>query len=128
MDLGSCVGLFVKDRRSGITGGAHIFLPEANHDISFVENMSAGDCVQQMLEQMREKGASLETMRAKIAGGSNVLMNFNEIGSRNTNAVIERAAPEQNLHRCKRCRWHHQPHRGIQQQLGTISSQATGME
>jgi len=87
--LGSCVGLFVKDRRSGITGGAHIFLPEATHDFSFVENMSAGDCVQHMLEQMREKGASLETMRAKIAGGSNVLMNFNGIGSRNTNAVID---------------------------------------
>jgi chemotaxis receptor (MCP) glutamine deamidase CheD len=27
-------------------------------------------------------------MRAKITGGSNVLMNFNEIGSRNTSEVI----------------------------------------
>ena len=35
------------------------------------------------------KGASLETMRAKITGGSNVLMHFNEIGSRNTIAVID---------------------------------------
>src|SRR5688572_27519512 len=86
--LGSCIGLFVKDRIRGITGGAHIFLPEATSYGSFTENVAAADCVQAMLEQMRARGASGENMRAKITGGSNVLMNFNEIGSRNTSEVI----------------------------------------
>jgi chemotaxis protein CheD len=86
--LGSCIGLFVKDRRSGITGAAHIFLPDAVSNVSFTENMAAADCVQAMLEQMKERGASDGNLRAKITGGSNVLMNFNEIGSRNTSEVI----------------------------------------
>ena len=85
--LSSCIGLFVKDRITGVTGGAHIFLPEGSKD-NLHEGV-AGDCVKQMLEQMRGKGASLDTLRAKITGGSNPLMHSYEVGSRNTKAVID---------------------------------------
>jgi chemotaxis protein CheD len=85
--LSTCIGLFVKDRLTGITGGAHIFLPEGNKD-NLCEGV-ASDCVEQMLEKMRGKGASLVTLRAKITGGSNPLMHFHEVGSRNTKEVID---------------------------------------
>lgn len=87
--LSTCIGLFVKDRITGITGGAHIFLPESNKGNSLGEGMGAGECVEQMLEQMRNRGASLGTLRAKITGGANPLLNFYEVGSRNTKEVIE---------------------------------------
>ena len=87
--LGSCVGLFVKDRKTGVTGGAHIFLPEASRDASLIEHMAADSCVKEMLQKMKSMGASLESTRAKIAGGSNVLRSFNEVGSKNTIAVID---------------------------------------
>ena len=86
--LGTCVGVFVKDRLTGITGGAHIFLPDSHSTING-ETPSAGDCIRQMLELMRKKGASIETLRAKIAGGGNPLTHHHEIGSRNTQAVIQ---------------------------------------
>jgi chemotaxis protein CheD len=85
--LSTCIGLFVKDRITGITGGAHIFLPESTKDLLHVG--VASNCVEQMLAQMRVKGASLVTLRAKITGGSNPLMHFHEVGSRNTKEVID---------------------------------------
>jgi chemotaxis protein CheD len=80
--------VFIKDRTTGITGGAHIFLPEFFPNISFSDSIAASACIEEMLERMTNKGASLKTMRAKIVGGSNVLMHFHEVGSRNTREVI----------------------------------------
>lgn len=87
--LGTCIGLFVKDRVTGITGGAHIFLPQAYINAAGDEGISAEDCVKLMLQQMKEKGASLETLRAKIVGGANPLMQFHEVGTKNTEAVLQ---------------------------------------
>ena len=85
--LSSCVGLFVKDRMTGITGGAHIFLP-GNRNNTMGEGIPANACVEYMLEAMKKKGASLETLRAKIAGGSNTLLHYFNVGNQNTNEVI----------------------------------------
>jgi len=87
--LGTCVGLFVKDRMTGITGGAHIFLPEVNEGNSMGEGMPAEVCVEHMLDEMKKKGASLDTLRAKIAGGSSSLLQSYDVGSLNTKGVID---------------------------------------
>src|SRR6187455_2858681 len=87
--LGTCVGLFVKDHMTGITGGAHIFLPDFNETNSFGEGIPADECVEHMLGEMKKKGASLSTLRAKIAGGSNSRLHFYDVGNRNTKGVID---------------------------------------
>jgi chemotaxis protein CheD len=87
--LGTCVGLFVKDHMTTITGGAHIFLPDSNLNNSMGEGIPANACVERMLEEMKQKGASLETLRAKIVGGSNPLSQFLNVGTRNAQEVID---------------------------------------
>jgi chemotaxis protein CheD len=87
--LGTCVGLFIKDHLTGITGGAHIFLPEFVEMNSFGEGIPADECVERMLKEMKKKGASLDTLRAKIAGGSNSHLHFYDTGQRNTRGVID---------------------------------------
>ena len=87
--LGTCVGLFVKDHMTGITGGAHIFLPDSSKNNSMGQGISAEECVEHMLGEMKKKGASLDTLRAKIAGGSNSHLNFYDVGGRNTKGVVD---------------------------------------
>jgi chemotaxis protein CheD len=87
--LGTCVGLFVKDHMTGITGGAHIFLPDSNENNSMGDGIPANACVERMLEQMKKKGASLGTLRAKVVGGSNPLLHFLNVGTRNAQEVID---------------------------------------
>lgn len=86
--LGSCVGLFIKDRITGITGGAHIFLPNSSELNTMGEGTSAAESVELILQRMKAKGASLETCRAKIAGGASGTFQFNETGVRNTKEVV----------------------------------------
>jgi len=86
--LGTCVGLFIKDRSTGITGGAHIFLPTSTHGKTFDGGVAASECVEVMLDRMKALGASIHTLRAKIAGGANPLMQFHEVGKQNIEEVI----------------------------------------
>lgn len=84
--LGSCIGLFVKDRATGITGGAHIFLPYPARENNW--GAPASDAVELMLDEMKRKGASLATCRAKIAGGSDAQLPFTGVGVLNTQEVV----------------------------------------
>ncbi len=87
--LGSCVGVFIKDRTTWHNGwGTHFSSGIFPEYFLLANSIAAGACVEEMLERMTNKGASLETMRAKVVGGSNVLMHFHEVGSRNTREVI----------------------------------------
>ncbi|GCC52352.1 chemotaxis protein CheD [Chryseotalea sanaruensis] len=78
LGLGSCIGLFLKDRTTGISGGAHILLPQS---IPHVLNS--------LLLQFKNKGSNLLNLRAKVAGGANVIATGYEVGLQNTNAVLE---------------------------------------
>lgn len=95
--LGSCVGLFIKDRATGLAGAGHIFLPDVLGANAFGEGLSATDCVHSILNEMKRKGASLTTLRAKIVGGANPLIHFQDVGMRNTQRVLD-ALRENNVY------------------------------
>ena len=84
--LKTCIGLFVKDRMSGVTGGAHIFMPEAGAYDTALDVPSALESIRIMLSTMKHYGASLETLRAKLAGGA--IADSLGVGTRNTNTVV----------------------------------------
>lgn len=87
--LGSCMGLFLHDRAKGISGGAHIFLPEDEKGpdgTNLWYNVSAA--VSRIVEQFQCKGSLLTTVRAKIAGGANTLNTTFCTGQRNIESVI----------------------------------------
>jgi chemotaxis protein CheD len=86
--LGSCIGLFVQDRAAGISGGAHILLPEsikANTDDG--KHYNVKDALDKLFEQFQRYGSSLETLRAKIVGGANIISAFGNVGERNVRSI-----------------------------------------
>ena len=88
--LGSCMGLFLQDRITGASGGAHILMPGNE-----VGPNSAGkfynvlDAVEHLLSQFRQNGSNLMTLRAKITGGANVLGVHSELGKRNVETLTD---------------------------------------
>jgi chemotaxis protein CheD len=83
--LGSCIGLFITDRQKQLSGGAHIPLPSAGNGLF----QGATEIICSLLQQLREKGSSLETLRAKLAGGAHVYAGSMPIGAGNIDAVIK---------------------------------------
>lgn len=88
--LGSCVGVALYDRRAAVSGLAHVMLPSSEAVAGDNEAKFADTAVPAMLAEMEERGATRPAVRAKIAGGSNVL-EFTSldgaIGTRNVEAV-----------------------------------------
>ena len=82
--LGSCIGLFVTDRVSKLSGGAHIPLP------SHVEGefKDAVRLVDDLVNTFRNRGSDLTGLRAKIAGGAKVYKTLNDIGIQNAQEVL----------------------------------------
>jgi chemotaxis protein CheD len=85
--LGSCIGLFISDRRKGLTGGAHIPLPSAVHAS---ELLDAPRLINELLESLALLGSDLTCLRAKITGGGSVYESSFNIGEQNTKAVLEK--------------------------------------
>ena len=88
--LGSCIGLFVQDRATGISGGAHILLPEnekANAKDGKFYNVK--DALDRLFMQFIRSGSTLETLRAKFVGGANIITASGNIGERNIKSVID---------------------------------------
>jgi len=93
--LGSCIGIALLDKVSGIGGLAHIMLPDSskfskvNNDIKFADL-----AIPILINKMKELGASERNLKAKIAGGAS-MFNFSDnkinmdIGDRNGKAVKE---------------------------------------
>lgn len=93
--LGSCLGVALVDDVAGVGGLIHVMLPEADGGNGDNEAKFADTGVRALVEAMEEAGGDVENMRAKIAGGSNML-DFSEsgsgIGERNAAAVRETLA------------------------------------
>jgi len=90
LGLGSCIGLFIQDRLTGISGGAHIFLPESESGSNnFSSFCSATKAIDEILRQMKSNGSTLEYLRAKITGGANVLGFNSSTGEQNANSVVK---------------------------------------
>jgi chemotaxis protein CheD len=87
--LGSCVGLFLHDRIHKIGGGAHIMLPDY-HARSVIQAKSyyAEHAIEELIRQMKEAGADVEGLRAKLVGGAQVMVDAKllDMGFQNTQA------------------------------------------
>ncbi|MGB4268497.1 MAG: chemotaxis protein CheD [Spirochaetota bacterium] len=69
--LGSCVGICLYDPETKIGGLAHIMLPE-NNDKSSNPKKYADSAIALMIEELQKKGANMEHLIAKIAGGASM--------------------------------------------------------
>ena len=90
--LGSCIAVAVYDAPNGVAGLAHAMLPraqdgaDAGSAAKFVDTATAA-----LLRDVRAAGGSLDSTRAKLAGGSEMFEFSSEaIGPRNVEAA-ERA-------------------------------------
>ncbi|WP_336001661.1 chemotaxis protein CheD [Halorientalis halophila] len=78
--LGSCLGVALYDEAAGVAGLVHVMLPSAEG----VENPTAAKYadtgIETLLVEMERAGAARDRVRAKVAGGSDML-DFSENGS-----------------------------------------------
>jgi chemotaxis protein CheD len=87
--LGSCIGLFIQDRATGMTAGAHIFLPEnESAPGDRTKFYGAGSAITEILSRFKSMGSNLHMLRAKIAGGANVVGVNVSVGQRNAESVM----------------------------------------
>ncbi len=88
--LGSCIGLFLQDRVTGFSGGAHILLPDwelsSFTDAKFYNVTSA---LNEILSQFKTNGISTTALRAKVTGGANVISLNGKTGERNVQSIIK---------------------------------------
>jgi chemotaxis protein CheD len=83
--LGSCVSVFITDRLKRLAGGAHIPLPSGSQ--SSKNFAKADQLISHLIEQFKQKGSNLETLRAKITGGAQVMELSMELGKKNVESV-----------------------------------------
>src|SRR5205085_2402892 len=84
LGLGSCIGLALVDRSSGVAGLAHVVLPESRGDDQTPGKF--GDlAVPELIAQLRRAGASDRRLEAVLAGGARMFEMGGEldIGARN---------------------------------------------
>ncbi len=90
--LGSCVGICLFDKKSNISGLAHIMLPWSTDASNSADNKRryADTGITELANLMRSKGANFQYVVAKIAGGAQMFAtasNVFNIGERNVEAV-----------------------------------------
>ena len=88
--LGSCIGLALIDRRSGVAGMAHIVLPAAPtaSDPEPELGKFADLAVPELISQMKRAGAIVRQLDAVLAGGAQMFaLGEMDIGARNAAAV-----------------------------------------
>jgi|LGOV01.1.fsa_nt_gb chemotaxis protein CheD len=93
--LGSCIGIAIFDERTKQSGLIHIMLPRRDY-FSTVENpfKFADSGISLMVDELVKRGASRETMKAKIAGGATMCFGNNnkkdifDIGNMNIDATF----------------------------------------
>lgn len=87
--LGSCIGLALIDRSSGVAGMAHIVLPESSGHVAAAEPGKFADTgVPALIAQMQKAGAVLRRLDAVMAGGARMFeLGEMDIGARNAAAV-----------------------------------------
>lgn len=94
-DLGSCIGIAVRDPDAGVGGLLHIMLPEhvpESGGMPFVASKYADTGLDEMIGQLEQLGARKERMVAKLAGGAHMIKvasvpEETDLSSRNLQAV-----------------------------------------
>ena len=90
--LGSCIGTCLYDKEAGIAGMSHIMLPDSKNmrDTNVNRMKFADTALPDMVKEMLKRGASIQRMTAKIAGGAVMFPTQNQsfnIGENNIQAV-----------------------------------------
>jgi chemotaxis protein CheD len=86
--LGSCIGLALIDRSSGVAGMAHIVLPESANSPKDEPGKFADLAVPALIAQMQKAGAETRRLDAVLAGGARMFeLGEMDIGARNAAAV-----------------------------------------
>lgn len=92
--LGSCVGLFVTDTRSGLTGAAHIPLPTVSGLDGFV---GAEVLLETLLASLTLGGSDASQLQAKAAGGACMLECSSHLGDQIVWSVMQKLR-QKNVH------------------------------
>lgn len=94
--LGSCVGLTLFDERSKIAGMAHVMLPTSQiaREASINIAKYADTAIPYLIERMKEAGANVNRLIAKMAGGAQMFAFTSQsdamrIGPRNVESCKE---------------------------------------
>ena len=90
--LGSCIGTCIYDKAAGLAGMSHIMLPDSTtmHGGTVNRMKFADTALPDMVKEMIKRGASVQRMQAKIAGGAVMFPTKNQsfnIGENNIAAV-----------------------------------------
>jgi len=92
--LGSCVAVVLYDQESKIGGLAHVVFPFRKKSLKSIDSTKYTDiAINRMIYKMEQKGAHLNSIRAKIFGGANmfpdiIIANTHmDIGKQNIRAV-----------------------------------------
>lgn len=93
LGLGSCVGVVIYNKETGICGLAHIMLPDSKKMASSDNPYKFADtCLKEMIEQLQKQAGKNATFFAKVAGGAKMFSHssnqeFLNIGALNYVAV-----------------------------------------
>jgi chemotaxis protein CheD len=85
--LGSCIAACLWDRSAKVGGMNHFMLPEGSGD----SGRYGSYAMELLINEMMKRGATRQSMEAKVFGGGAVISGMNSInvGERNTNFVID---------------------------------------
>jgi len=85
--LGSCMAVFLYDKTSSITAGAHIPVPSARGGSPIV---GADIIFNQMSKQLTDAGCTMRSLEAKITGGAKINRGHTmTVGEQNIYAVYQ---------------------------------------
>ncbi len=94
LGLGSCVGICAYDLRAGVAGLAHVVLPSSNAvaNAQHTPGKYADTAITLLLEEMRQRGASINQVVVALAGGAQLFAGTGigkglDVGPRNAQAV-----------------------------------------
>jgi chemotaxis protein CheD len=92
LGLGSCIGLAVLDRRTGVAGLAHVVLPDSGGGEAENALKFADQAVPELVDRVVAAGGRRLCLEAALVGGASMFATANaalEVGQRNEAAVRE---------------------------------------
>jgi chemotaxis protein CheD len=90
LGLGSCIGLALLDRRSGVAGLAHVVLPDSGGNTEVNRFKFADHAVPELVDKVVALGARRPMLEAVLVGGASMFAAIGssmEVGARNEAAV-----------------------------------------
>jgi chemotaxis protein CheD len=90
LGLGSCIGLALLDRRTGVAGLAHVVLPDSGGTAADNKLKFADQAVPELVERVVAEGGRRARLEAALVGGASMFATSSaalEVGQRNESAV-----------------------------------------